>query len=216
MKSLVALALLALAVPAHAKLVTIEPDDFIGKGAILSPYVVIRSIDQGIYSAVTATTSLDGFDAPTGKAVFRSASVAEQIDGRPFHGFSVEFLVPVRRFEIGVVNTTYEPSNGLDCILWNSTIEFHYCDARNAQGGFFNAVYGVPGFAVITDTARISQVLLGGGDMIGGMRFDRLSFEVPEPTTFALFAAGLLGLLALPKKRSPALGRARFRQLRER
>lgn len=203
MKSLFALALLALALPAHAKLITVEPDDFIGKGAILSPYVVIRLVDDGIYSAVNATTNVGGFNAPTGRAVFRSGNVASRVDGRPFYGFSIEFLVPVSRFEIGVINTTYDPSNGVDCISWHSTIQSGHCSVSSLNGGFFNAIYGVGGFALVTDTAPISQILLGGGDMIGGMMFDRLRFEVPEPGTFALFAAGLLGLFAVRKRKAP-------------
>jgi hypothetical protein len=205
MKVLFAAAMLALTVPvAHSKIITIEPDDFIGKGPITSSYAFVQSIDEGFYSPVYAYVPGAGsYGAATGKALFGANNVATEgpHDDIPWNGFSIHFLVPVTEFELAVMNRAYAPLLGLDCLLYRAPFQSGSCNVSGGYRGGGSAEIGVPTFLTIRSTTPIFQVVLGGEDTIGAMSFDRVRFEVPEPSTLATLSFGLLGMFGLSRRR---------------
>jgi hypothetical protein len=211
MKKLLAAALLlTAAAPLTAKTIVIEPDDFIGQGPITSPYALIANRQStGVYTPVYATTDTNGAPAPTGQAIFDALSTAAQGEPGEWWGFSIRFLVPVTQFQIGAVNTLIPWGHDLEAWCFSAAEVRSGCGVDHHSG---DGTYGVPYFTRVWSRggAPIYEVLIGGEDSIGGMRFDRISFEVPddvevpEPAPLASFASALAVLAFLRRRKGQA------------
>jgi hypothetical protein len=208
-KLFAAAALLTLTAPAYAGMVHIEPDDFIGGGPVTSPYAVLASIEEYVYNPVYARPLWGGMPAPTGQAVFDTEMIAEHDGTAQVRGFSIRFLVPVTEFWIGVINTSHPSGHNIEqnprC--WTTSGTYADCDIDYQPN---EGQLGVPYFSRITSQLPIHEIILGASDMMGGLSFDRISFEVadptevPEPAPLATFAAGLAALAFLKRKKARA------------
>lgn len=182
---------------ANATAITIEPDDY-ALGADLSyasPYVTLQSVYGGS-GPIQATQPQWDF-ASTGSLNFGShAFINLGGDGGidDYEGFGMFFNQEVSHVSLLGLNWGYSPGLGAE---WTA---FDQAGNSIAYGATAGSSIGET-FLVDIQLDGIWSIIIGGGDGIGAVEFDHLTFDidtpqssVPEPGSLGLLAMGMTGL----------------------
>lgn len=202
---------LGLAMPAHARLIVVEPDDFAAGQNLsgISPHVSLSngystadpSFAEPVYavsSPFAPTGSLVFGANPSGSGGFAFVRESQAPGNNAAWGFAMSFSQPVTNISLFALNFGYPPGLALEgwALDGSGTIidSFIYTPALGL-GSSFN--FALP-------SAGVKTLIIGGEDGIGALQFDRLAFEVPEPGPLALLALGVVVLCVFVRRRRPA------------
>lgn len=197
-EGLLAGCLLLFSVPASALLVTLDPDDYAPGTDLttISPFVTLTDGAKGHVFA--SQFSCANQTAPTGGMVFAQTAApscsgwASQAGGPfpdPLFGtaFVAAFAVPVESVGILGINFGYS-------LPFFAEFSFYDENFRRLGGGVLDAPLG-QAISISFSAPGIRYFDIGGGDSIGALSLDRLSFSIPEPGSLPLMAIGVIGLL---------------------
>jgi hypothetical protein len=200
-----------LAMPAHARLIVVEPDNFaVGQNLSgISPHVALShgystadpSFADPVYaisSPFAPTGSLVFGSGPSGPGGFAFVRESQAPGNNAAWGFAMSFSQPVTNISLFALNFGYPP--GLALEGW----------ALDASGAIIDSFIYTPAlglgssFNFALPSAGVKTLVIGGEDGIGALLFDRLAFEVPEPGPLALLALGVVVLGVFVRRRRPA------------
>lgn len=199
MRILSLLVLLLSSAATQATMIVIEPDDFSPGTQITSPHANVVFYSEWMATPVFATTVVPGgYAAPTGAAHFGGSAVAFfDREDVPAYGLTFEFFTPVTSVSIWALNHGYDGPDGglhLDCSVWlagAATRSMGFCDGASFRTQVGEAYLYTLSFGGLA----FDRIVLGGGSSIDAFIFDRLeATAIPEPSTAALLALGVIGL----------------------
>jgi hypothetical protein len=191
---------------AEAALITIDPDAF-AAGTLLTnafPGLTLRSIGAGFDGDSDADiygrdplAFLEPYNASTGGLVFgtNDPDYPHLFGGTGAATFRVDFASPVSLVRLDGISNDESDAARLQAYNSSNVLLATYTTASLGTSAFETMI-------VSSAASDIAYVVASGvsGDSVG---FDRLQYEaeaVPEPTTLALFGAGLVALRARRKR----------------
>lgn len=202
-----AMALLALTDLAQAMMIVVEPDDY-APGTDLSTVSSYVTLSNGRHSPVfSGTFSCPGYSAPTGTRVFSESGASAcngwaSQGGGPFpegdggFAFVATFNQAVTDIGLSVLNFGYPLKFGASYALYDELFQ-------RIDYGFIDTPLGQQMNLSFLQTG-IRYLEIGGFDSIAALSIDRLSFRIPEPASWGLFALGSVLLVVIGRRRGRA------------
>jgi len=201
---LLILGLAFVSAPSQAVMITIDADSY-DAGSLLTGSLSHVNLTNGFRENVYASEfNCRDHAAPTGTRVFGLKPTAG------CHGWASQTggPFPTRPSSSALVGAFTDPVSLIEIDLLNFGYpamffaEYSLYDANYAliSRGTANTPLGQAVRLTLTG-ANISYFDIGGFDSIAAIAVDRLSFEVPEPSTFSMILLALVGALAIGRRK---------------